>query len=70
MTTGISPKLIAAVIAAVITYLLGQELLELPAWAQVTGQTALIALAVYRASPGSVTPPQATSSDDRLGTIR
>lgn len=54
-TVGISPKLIVAVILAVLTYVLGQELLELPAWAVVAGQAVIIALGVYQASPGQVT---------------
>jgi hypothetical protein len=67
VTNGISPQLAAAVITAVITYLLGQTLLELPPLAVVGGQAVLVAIAAWAAPPGSVTPPTATSSDDRLG---
>lgn len=65
-TDGISPKLVAAVITAVITYLLGQEVLALPPVATVSGQGILVALAAYAAPAGSVSPPAASSSDDRL----
>jgi hypothetical protein len=55
-TLGISPKLIAAVVTAVLTYVLGQEVLELPPLATVAGQAVLVALAVYMANPGDVQP--------------
>jgi hypothetical protein len=53
-TVGISPKLVAAVVTAVLTYVLGQEVLELPAGAVVAGQAILVALAAYVASAGDV----------------
>ncbi len=55
-TKGVSPKLLAAVVTAVLTYLLGQEVLELPAWATVVGQAVLVALAAFAAPPGLVEP--------------
>lgn len=64
-TVGVSPKLIAAVIAAVLTYVLGQEVLELPAWAVVTGQAVLVALAVYSAAVGAV-----TLTDPHVGQVK
>jgi hypothetical protein len=54
-TVGISPKLAAAVATAVITYLLGQLVLDLPDVAVVIGQAVLVALAAYAAPPGTVT---------------
>ena len=65
-TDGVSPKLIAAVITAVVTYVLGQTVLELPPIATVAGQAVLVALAAFAAPAGSVSPPVASSSDDRL----
>lgn len=65
-TVGVSPKLIAAVVTAVVTYLVGQEALELPAWAIVAGQAALVALAAWVANPGSVT----TTEDPDVGRAR
>ena len=65
-TQGVSPKLIAAVTTAVVTYLLGQTVLELPPVATVIGQAVLVALAAFAAPAGSVSPPLASSSDDRL----
>ena len=62
-TAGVSPKLIAAVVTAVVTYLLGQEVLALPAWAIVLGQVVLVGLAAYAASPGNVI----TRADDDRG---
>lgn len=53
-TIGISPKLPAAIVAAVITYLLGQEVLELPAGVVVALQGAGVALGVFLAGPGDV----------------
>jgi hypothetical protein len=50
----ISPKLIAAVIAAVVGYIVGQEALDLPAWAEVAGQAVLVGIATYAARPGAV----------------
>jgi O-antigen/teichoic acid export membrane protein len=55
-TKGISPKLIAAVLTAVVTYLVGQEALELPVWAVVVGQAVLVAAAAYAANAGLVEP--------------
>ncbi len=57
-TNGIKPALPVAVILAVLTYLGGQELLELPAYVTVLIQAAVIGLGVYGAAPGSVTPSQ------------
>lgn len=65
-TDGLSPKLIAAVITAVVTYILGQEVLALPPIATVIGQAVLVALAAFAAPAGSVSAPQASSSDARL----
>lgn len=66
-TLGISPKLIAAVIAAVLAQVIADPLLELPAWADYIIQAALTALAAYLAPPGSVgvvTDP-ASDADER-----
>lgn len=63
-TLGASPKLWAAIITAAVTYILGQQILELPSAAVVTGQVVLIALAVYRASPGLVEPENPFVPDD------
>lgn len=54
-TQGISPKLVAAIIAATVTYLLTQTVLELPAGIVLALQVASVAVAVYRAGPGDVT---------------
>lgn len=56
-TSGVSPKLVAAVITAVVTYVLGQEVLELSPVVTVIGQAVLIALAAFVAPPGTVTAP-------------
>lgn len=53
-TSGISPKLIATVLASVIAYVLGQEVLEIPAATQVAGQAVLVAIAAWFAGPGTV----------------
>lgn len=53
-TRGISPKLTAAVVAAVVAHLLGQTVLELPPVAVLALQVVSVALAAYKASPGSV----------------
>lgn len=66
MQIGISPKLIAAVIAAITTYLLGQTILELPPLVTVIGQAILVAAAAYAAPAGAVTGLTASSSDARL----
>ena len=64
VTQSISPKLVAAVVTAVIAYVLGQTVLELPAVAVVIGQAVLVALAAYFASPGDVMPPAAPAGED------
>lgn len=53
-TVGVSPKLIAAVVTAALTYVLGQTVLELPAWAVVLGQVLLVSIAAYSAGPGQI----------------
>lgn len=55
-TQGISPKLIAAVVAAVVGYLLTQTVLNLPPWAVVAAQAVLVAIAAFAAPPGTVSP--------------
>lgn len=55
-TTGLSPKLIVAVLTTVLTYILGQALLDIPAVWEVAGQAVLVALATYAAPPGDVQP--------------
>lgn len=68
-TNGISPKAVAATVTAVLTYLLGQELLELPVWATVVGQLVLVGLAAYAAPAGDViASPVGPPSDDLLMT--
>lgn len=53
-TVGISPKLVAAIISAVASYLVTQTVLDLPAIAVVVCQAIVVALAVYMAGPGIV----------------
>lgn len=65
-TVGVSPKAIAAVVVAVITYVLGQEVVDLPTWIEVIGQAVLVAIAAYTAPPGTV-----RAADDAPGhTVR
>ena len=65
-TLGISPKAIAAVVSAVLTYIVTQTVLDLPSWAVVLSQAVLIGLAAYTASPGDVVPKADVASDDLL----
>lgn len=65
-TEGISPKAIAAVITAVLTYLLGQQVLELPALAMVLGQAALVGVAAYAAGVGRVVGSANGPGNDEL----
>jgi hypothetical protein len=53
-TVGVSPKLIAAVVTAVVTYVLGQAVLDLPPLVVVIGQAVLVAAAAFAAPPGKV----------------
>lgn len=62
-TIGLSPKLPVAIVMAVLTYVLGQEILELPAIAVVAGQATLVGLGVYAASPGRVEPDNPFQKD-------
>src|SRR4051812_5468913 len=48
-TVGVSPKLIAAVVTAVVTYVLGQAVLDLPPLVVVIGQAVLVAAAAFAA---------------------
>jgi hypothetical protein len=66
-TVGVSPKLIAATVTAIITYLLGQEVLELPPAVEVIGQAVLVALAAYIASPGLVVKEREPDTTYRPG---
>lgn len=56
-TLGISPKLVVAVVTAVVTYLLGQQVLGLSPGIVVAGQALLVALAVFSAPPGATVAP-------------
>lgn len=60
-TVGVSPKLVAAVVTAVVTYIVGQELVDLEPWVEMILQGVLVALAVFAASPGTVV----AAPDDR-----
>lgn len=53
-TVGFSPKLIVAIVATVLAYLLTQELVDFPAWAELVLSTVLVGVGVYRASAGTV----------------
>lgn len=53
-TLGISPKLVAAVIGAVVTYVLGQQVLELPPVAVLAVQVVGVAVAAWAAGAGRV----------------
>jgi hypothetical protein len=64
-TYGISPKLIAAVISAVVAHLLAQTLLELDPGVVLALQVIAVAAATWAASPGNVAP-KAPASDDLL----
>lgn len=63
MTVGLSPKLVTAVISAVATYLLGQQVLELPPLAVVGLQALVIGITVWAASPGEVVSSPGVPSD-------
>lgn len=62
-TVGVSPKLVAAVVTAVVTYIAGQELVDLEPWVEMILQGVLVALAVYSVGPGTVV----AEPDDRAG---
>lgn len=64
-TVGVSPKAIAAVITAALTYVLGQEVLALPAWAVLLGQVVLVSIAAYSFGPGTV-----TTADPDVGKVK
>lgn len=66
MTQGISPKVVVTTLTAVLTYLVTQQLLELPAWAVLLCMIVLVALGGYKAPPGSVTPPVIGRPSDEL----
>lgn len=53
---GISPKLIGAVIGAVLSYLLVQQLVDFPAMVDLTINAASVALGAYLLGPGAVEP--------------
>lgn len=53
-TVGASPKLILTTVAAVLAYLLTQQLVDFPAWADLLISVAAVALAAWRADPGVV----------------
>jgi hypothetical protein len=53
-TVGASPKLYAAVAAAVLGYLVTQQAVDLPALADLAINVVLVGLAVWRVGPGSV----------------
>lgn len=64
-TIGISPKLILAVIGAVLGYLVTQELVDFPGWGDLVIMCALVGIGAFTAGPGVVTgathdpsPPQ------------
>jgi hypothetical protein len=61
-TVGVSPKAFAAVVTAALTYVLGQSVLALPAWAVVLGQVVLVSIAAYAAGPGTVTRDESGES--------
>ena len=61
---GISPKLIAAVFAALIAHVLADPVLELPAWADYALQAVLTGLGAFLAPPGQ------TATDYRADDIR
>lgn len=62
-TIGISPKLVVAVVTAVFTYLMAQQVLALPPGVVVAGQALLVALAVFRAPPGTTVAPDQHTPD-------
>lgn len=62
-TNGISPKLVLALISAEASYLLGQQVLELPAWGVLLLNLVLVGIAVAAASPGNVVPRRHTDSE-------
>lgn len=55
-TRGISPKLIAGVLMAVLGYLATQEVVDFPSWADLLVQVGLVGGGVAYASPGEVEP--------------
>jgi hypothetical protein len=55
-TIGLSPKLYAAVTAAVLGYLATQTLVTMPGWADLLVQVGLVAVGVFAAGPGRVAP--------------
>ncbi len=67
MTHGISPKLIAAVLGAVVSFLLTQTILDLPPAADLAINAFAVALGAYVANPGNVVP--ARDPDGELGEI-
>lgn len=55
VTIGVSPKLVAAVVSAVVAYLVTQPLLDLPPAVVLGLQVVSIAIATWAAAPGLVT---------------
>lgn len=53
-TLGLSPKFIAAVVAAVLGYLATQTLVDFPAWADLVVQVGLVGIAAAGAPVGKV----------------
>jgi hypothetical protein len=54
-TVGLSPKAVAAIVASVLAYVVTQELVELPAIVAMLVTAALVGIAAFRASPGTLT---------------
>lgn len=64
-TLGVSPKLPWGVLAAVLSYLLTQEIVDLPAILDLLVNALAVGLAVFIASPGTVvTSGPADPTDD------
>lgn len=55
-TRGLSPKFWAALVSTEATFLVGQTILELPAWVMLVAQAVIVGAAVFTAGPGSVEP--------------
>lgn len=70
MTPGtISPKVVISTLIAAATYLLTQQVLELPGWAVVLCMLVLVGLGGHQAPVGSTEPNTHPHSDDALNRV-
>jgi hypothetical protein len=69
MTVGLSPKMIAATLTALVAAILNRFALELPREVEVIIQAASVAIAAYLAGPGEVLEEVGPASDSLLDNV-